>query len=470
MKIVKEAAMNDEQVQKRILEYTSVLSGAPQISGAVNEIYRDYESGNKDITLKSAYAGMLYAAVFAPALIGFVEWVLENAEKNGKYRLYFLSRDGWQMYLIASQMIRVRGLSIECRYLSVSRYSMKLPAYHLDIDKSIDSICVGGIDVTAVRILKRAGLTDEECREVLEETGIADESGRLLNYHEVIELKEKLRSSKKLIHFIYGHSTAAYDTAVNYLIQEGLCGDDSYYLVDSGWIGTLQCTVEKLVKSVNPDIDVEGCYFGMYEYPQDVRKEKFHTYYFSPERGLKHKCTFSNSLFETIVSSDEGMTMGYKRADGKYVPVKLSKNNPNFLQIKENIRILERLLGNMTLDKQAKPLIDRHVIYRLFRLFMSEPTQLEVSAYGDSRFSDNVLDDGCRSAAAQLDIEQIRNQRFISKLMIVFGIKKYELRESAWIEGSAVKAYGDNMAKRKAEFRHIRLCKGLIYMRKQMKA
>ena len=74
------------------------------------------------------------------------------------------------------------------------------------------------------------------------------------------------------------------------------------------------------------------------------------------------------------------------------------------------------------------------------------------------------------SAAAQLDIEQIRNQRFISKLMIVFGIKKYELRESAWIEGSAVKAYGDNMAKRKAEFRHIRLCKGLIYMRKQMKA
>ena len=462
--------MNDAREQKRILKYTSVLSGAPHISRAVNETYREYESENSDMALKSSYGGMLYIAVFAPALIGFVEWVLEAAEKNAKNRLYFLSRDGWQMYLIAAQMVQARGLPIECRYLNVSRYSMKLPAYHLDIDKSIDSICVGGIDVTAMRILKRAGLTDGECADVLEEAGIADESGRILNYHEVIELREKLRKSRRLTGFINKHSAAAYDTAVNYLIQEGLCEDGNYYLVDSGWIGTLQCAIEGLVKSVNSDIDVEGCYFGMYEYPQGVGKEKFHTYYFSPESGLRYKCTFSNSLFETIVSSDEGMTMGYERTAERYAPVRLSRKNPNFLQMKENIRILERLLGNMTLDKQKKPLIDKRVIYRLFRLFMAEPTRLEVSAYGDSRFSDNVLDDGCRSVAAQLDIEQIRNQRFISKLMIVFGVKKSELRESAWIEGSAVKAYGDNIAKRKAEFRHIRLCKRLIYMRKQMKA
>lgn len=152
--------MNDLQVKRRMEQYENVLEAAPQLKYALNQVCGETDR-RQDIQLKNSYSGMFYLAVFVPALIGFVEWVLDNAVKAGKNRVYFLSRDGWQMYLTASRMAKSRRLPIECRYLNVSRYSMKLPGYHMDIDKSIDSICVGGIDVTAGRILRRAALNDE---------------------------------------------------------------------------------------------------------------------------------------------------------------------------------------------------------------------------------------------------------------------------------------------------------------------
>lgn len=461
--------MNDLHVKRRMEQYENVLEAAPQLKYALSQMYGEADR-RKDIQLKNSYSGMFYLAVFVPALMGFVEWVLDNAVKSGKNRVYFLSRDGWQMYLIASRMVKSRGLPIECRYLNVSRYSMKLPGYHMDIDKSIDSICVGGIDVTAGRILRRAALTDEECAATMEETDTTSEAERILNYHEVISFRDKLKHSDKIKKYIYAHSAAAYDTAVGYLVQEGLCRDGKYYIVDSGWIGTLQCSIEKLIQSVNPDIEVEGCYFGMYEYPAGADKKKFHTYYFSPRNGLQRKCTFSNSLFETVVSSEEGMTIGYEKQDDKYIPVKKSAPNPNLGQMRNNIHILEAVLDIMQFDRCEQPLIDRRTVYRLFKLFMSQPTQLELATYGDNYFSDNVLDDGYKSVAAELDVDQIKNQRFMSKLMIILGFKKKELHESAWLEGSAVRAYGDDIRKRKAELVHIRLYKRFIYLRKQMKA
>lgn len=65
--------------------------------------------------------------------------------------------------------IKQKHLNIECKYLHVSRFSMRLPGYHFNMEKSIDSICVGGIDVTPLKILRRAALTDEECQNILNE-------------------------------------------------------------------------------------------------------------------------------------------------------------------------------------------------------------------------------------------------------------------------------------------------------------
>ena len=378
------------------------------------------------------------------------------------------------MYLIANEIVKQKHLNIECKYLHVSRFSMRLPGYHFNMEKSIDSICVGGIDVTPLKILRRAALTDEECQNILNELELNKEKDTILNYQQVIQLREKIRQSKLIRMYIQRHSVDAYENTVGYLKQEGLCDNSEYLLVDSGWIGTLQCSIEALVKSVNPDIEVQGCYFGMYEYPTGSSHEKFHSYYFSPESGLVRKSCFSNSLFETIVSSLEGMTKSYDKLENGYAPVMNDAHNPNADQMKKNIEALQMLLAQISFEKE-KNTIDIGTIEKLFYLFMSEPSIVEVKAYGDNLFSDDVIDGNYKKTAAELTWEQIRNQRFLRRMMIVSGVRKATLYESAWLEGSIVKAeFRENKSEdtgRKAQLEslHVRIYKYFVFLRKQLK-
>ncbi len=95
----------------------------------------------------SLYA-RLYLHTFAPVIVQFAGWVLDEAAGTGKKRLYFLGRDGYQPYLAACRLAEHRQLKIECRYLHVSRYCLRVPAYHLDMKRGLKQICAGGIDVT----------------------------------------------------------------------------------------------------------------------------------------------------------------------------------------------------------------------------------------------------------------------------------------------------------------------------------
>ena len=457
--------------QSRQQQYFDILQEAPTVKSAVDKTFQQYVAMKKE---EMPIDNKLYLLAITPALIGFAEWTLEEAARLGRKRVYFLSRDGYQMYLIAREIVRQRKLDIDCRYLHVSRYSMRVPGYHFNIEKSIDSICVGGIDVTPFKILRRAALTDEECENILSELELDKERNTILNYQQIIQLREKIRQSKRIRMYMQRHSVAAYEDAVGYLKQEGLCDNSDYLLVDSGWIGTLQCSIETLIKSVNPAIEVHGCYFGMYEYPAESLHEKFHAYYFSPDSGLRRKSCFSNSLFETIVSSIEGMTKGYTRIEDKYVPVMNSVNNPNADQMQKNIESLQTLLSKIVFEKNER-IIDTEIIEKLFYLFMSEPSIVEVKAYGDNLFCDDVIDGNYKKTAAELNWEQIKNQRFLRRLMIVSGVRKATIYESAWLEGSIVKAEFDegkdeNMGRKsQLESLHVRIYKYFVFLRKQLK-
>ena len=112
----------------------------------------------------------IYERVLAPTLYEYVLWVLQETLQSGKKRLYFLARDGYQMYLAAQQLCKQYDLDIECRYLKVSRYAVRVPEYHLLGDACLDRIFLSGIDISFYQILNRAALSEEEmiavCREI----------------------------------------------------------------------------------------------------------------------------------------------------------------------------------------------------------------------------------------------------------------------------------------------------------------
>lgn len=433
----------------------------------------------------------IYGCVLAPTLYEFVLWVLQEALQSGKKRLYFLARDGYQMYLAARQLCKQYDLDIECRYLKVSRYAVRVPEYHLLGERCLERICVGGIDVTFEKIMQRAALTDKEAGEIAALAGYTENYRKVINYHGVMQLRDRLKKIPLLFHYIDSHSKEAYGTAIGYLTQEGLLEPVPYALVDSGWIGTIQQSIEHLLHQKQPDRKLEGYYFGLYEIPEGERRENYHSFYFTPWGEIKRKVHFSNSLFEAVFSAPEGMTLSYRAEGGKdniiYVPVTDSRENLNRERISRYICWLEEFLQEkkQSLQQDSKrweqlpeknckcrnqfPQADSGYVEELLSPFMGNPTQFEAEAYGSLLFSDDVREDNNQKVSADFSEQEIKNHHLLNRLLIMTGVRKKVLHESAWIEGSIATCGTLNERGRVRNRWHAVFYKYVIYLRKWLK-
>lgn len=411
---------------------------------------------------------VLYLHVMAPVMISYVEWILREAVRTGKKRLYFLARDAWPMYQVACKLCKSRELQLECRYLKVSRYALRRAEYHLLGQACVDRICIGGINVTLDKVLDRAGLNEAEKEDALSRLHMQQQRDRVLTYHEVMALKERISAEKEILQAIDKHAGDAYPATLQYLEGEGLLEELPYALVDSGWVGTLQQTMQRLLQTRKPGLQLEGYYFGLYELPSGVDATGYHGFYFDPLHGLRRKVHFSNCLFETVFSSPDGMTMGYEKGTGS--PIESQQKNANA----DRLLRFDILLSRFT-DEYAKWLREENeepclhpvkLCERLLRPFMGNPEDWEAECFGCLHFCDDVLESGMQEVALELNTEELRNQHFVRKALIMHGIKKGELHESAWIEGSVVRN-GRNIRR---NLWNVACYKYFVYLRKLWKS
>ncbi len=427
---------------------------------------KEYEKLHKNLEASEE----IYLYGFAPVLIEFVRWLLDTAENQRRERLYFLSRDGYQMYLVAKVLSRELKYNIDCRYINVSRYSLRIPEYHLIGEKCLDKICIGGIDVTFEKVMKRAGLTDEEALQIGKLCGYDKKYKDVISYQEVIGLKDVLKKEKQFFRYVYTHSREAYEGVIGYLKQEGMCEGIDFAIVDSGWIGTMQQTLYHLIESTGNKPHMHGYYFGLYETPKEI-ESLYAAYYFEPKNGIKRKVNFSNCLFEAVFTSTEGMTLRYKKNGDIYEPEFDNHCNPNEEMVNKNIWLMQeytKIYCNSCehCDKLNKLSYEKlPFVYKLLKNIMATPSMEELKAYGEIKFSDDVLEGSLQKVAAELSDEEIKNQRFLNKALIMLGIKKGIIHESAWIEGSIVR----NGKRVKSYLRHARMYKYFVYIKKRFR-
>jgi hypothetical protein len=69
---------------------------------------------------------------------------------------------------------------------------------------------------------------------------------------------------------------------------------------------------------------------------------------------------------------------------------------------------------------------------------MGNPSRLEAGYYGSFLFSDDLCDAHIRKAANELTEQELKDAGAVSKLLIMAGISRKVIHESAWIEGSIV--------------------------------
>ncbi len=376
-------------------------------------------------------------------------------------------------YRIAEKIVEQEQLPVACYYLEGSRYAWRLAEYYLPDTDIIGKLCIGGVHVTLRKILKRGGLTDREAERVASVLGKTDEMDRQLSYAEVVRMKTSLAACRELELLVHAHAREAYQLTVRYFRQEGLLETEKLAVVDSGWIGSLQQTLERLlhfaakedpVRKAEKEITLQGFYFGMYELPRGADPAKYHAYYFAPYVDIEKKVRFSNCLFEAVCSAKEGMTIGYREEGGRIVPVYETGSNPNASVIEKNNRLLEQALNDYrSLSAMELPL--EEVRIRLEQL-MSMPTKQQAEDYGSYLFSDDVSDGSLQPVAVLMTREEINNQHVLRRLLWMKGIIKTDYKDSAWPEGSIVRS-GCHTA---YHLWHCRMYKRMVYLRKRLKA
>ena len=463
---------NREEYRKRLEYYRTVLQR--------NHLYmRAADSVRLPQAVCTARDGMtawrvreeVFLYVWLPVLTEYVEWVLEEAVKNGKKRLYFLARDGYMMYLMAKKLVDARGIDLDIRYLKISRFSIRNAEYYFVGKAALDTLCVGGIDISFEKIMKRANLTEEEALHIASLAGYMDNYKKVLNYQQLCSLKKELSGIGQLFVYIKKHAKNCYNTTVSYLRQEGLLEEIPYALVDSGWVGTLQLSLQRVLEHEKAGkLRLQGYYFGLYARPKGTNAGQYRAFYFG-EREIMRKIRFSNCLFETVFSAPEGMTQGYRLKEQElqesvYEAVENDSRNPNADVMEHFAKLLMQYAscyGETSDDRGAAPHKKRtRFVESLLKSMMGNPTQWEAEAFGELLFCDDVLELQLQPVAACWDEEELYKQRFFNKILIKLNLKSGNLHESAWAEGSIArfgKKAGNHM-------RQERLYKGFMYLRK----
>lgn len=383
--------------------------------------------------------------VVCPVIALYVLWVLTEAVKHRQKRLYFMARDGYLMYQAAVYYCEKYHLDIECRYIYCSRYALRVPMYHLDMKAALDYICSGGVDVTPAKIMKRADLTEHESKQVLAEVFQECGEHEILPYSELKRVKEKLMHCGSFLLYMKRHSEKKYPLLKGYLEQNGLLEDEPVAIVDSGWTGSIQRTLNLVLKKMGRKQSLEGYYFGLYELPSDVRRSDYHSFYFSPESGYWEKVFFSNCFYEAIISAPYGMTTGYTKRDDRYLPIcgRISTYNRRIL-LKERQCLREYLdKSSMGFSENMLLVIDfkkeKKIIGHNMSLLMSYPTKKEVDIYGKMNFTDDIRESEDCLLARKMNEAELNDNHFSNKILMLCGIKKGSVCESAWYEGSAAR-------------------------------
>ena len=457
----------EENIQQRLWKYKAILGQNPphlealEKSMAQQEGLSDYDN--------------IFLHIFAPSVTSFAKWVLGKAHSLGIKRLYFLARDGWLLQYAAEKLAKTAGYHIEMRYLKVSRYSLRMAQYRLMGEKCVDLICIGGIDISFQKIMKRAALTEEEARHVAELAGYSQQYLTPLNYTQIQGLKKVLAKTVPFLEYVRKHSEDCFGNTLGYLAQEGMLEEIPYALVDSGWIGTTQMSLQQLVSAaLGQERKMEGFYFGLYGLPPGADPGRYHGYYFTPGRGIHRKGKFSVCLFETVCSSPGGMALGYEKQGTRYLPREADGENPNRKIMERNRELLGQYLqayadsfsGGRSFGSYfcLNPQEGAALVAKLLKLCMGTPSKAEAELLGSLQFCDDVLELQMQKVAADWDIVEIKNQRFVSKILIKLNRKKEKLNESGWPEGSIAKAGGDV----RGNLRQERMYKYFMYARKAL--
>lgn len=342
------------------------------------------------------------ATVAGPLFYAFVRWTLAEAARRGVKRLYFLARDG-QIFLRVAQAIQAAEPGVvECRYLHASRLLFAGPA-ELESPAALRLLAAPtGQFHSRRQTLLQLGL-DETDWPTLFRTGDPDAN---LPPAEREALADWLLAPERRT-LLQAALTRRATEARAYLHAEGVRAGEPIALVDTGWFGTIQRSLEHILGA-----PLTGFYLGLLP-PGDrptAGEALGFTNHFAPlplQREESHKV-----LIELLAQSDHGPALGFVQVEcvapnalplpavqiGEVGPVNLAE-----------VRLLQDAVLTFTRralaveNETSVPEAERaRAVIEIYRGLHDAPTAREARVLGFTPHSDQYFEQRHASLCAEL--------------------------------------------------------------------
>lgn len=307
-------------------------------------------------------------SVAGPLLFGFVLWTLEEARKRGVKRLYFISRDGEILIKIAHLIIAKCGWDIQVRYLYGSRQAWR-PAAGEELDEwHAEWVMAIPTPTTLRSIFKRLAIPPQSIEGHALDAPLDFETRRKIWSHiknspigdAAIQARKECRAR-----------------AQRYLAQEGFEDDLPLGIVDIGWFGSMQRSVEAIIQTKRP---LHGFYFGLWNGSSERRLS-----FWREQPGFRILPQTNITLFERFTAALHGSVLGYAEINGRVEPIlEKDKTQPLIdwgLDLwQQSILKLTEVLLNSVDNIDPNGLFTR--ARGNFELFSQHPTPEEALAFG----------------------------------------------------------------------------------------
>jgi hypothetical protein len=371
------------------------------------------------------------AGVAAPALVGYVLWVLEQASSLGLQRLCFLSRDAQIFYEIALRLAPRLGVGTELRYVYGSRRTWNLAAADISDLSRQDWLFNSFMRSNAADVCARLGLPLANFAPMLESVGVSldpqtradqpQQSAALRRFAALPAVSNAvgpaIRRMRELVH--------------DYAIQERMASTRTG-LVDAGWTGRMIGALTTVTAAL-PQPQV---FFWAHEPrttgwtdPTRVRPYMYNT---ATGGDVDLRVPDTPYIIETFCMSDHGIVADYQREpDGHIEGIAETPANPavqawGFDIFRSTVyEFCDRIEWSGV--PPTAPIELRSVISRLLHAFWMTPTQQEAAAWGSYPYDSDPLARATRPLARPFDPNHLK--------AVVRG-EPIIREDRAWLQGS----------------------------------
>ena len=366
--------------------FSSLVAGTSRLARL-----QDQPANRHEATI-SEIAGSL----ISPIITFYALWLLREARKRGLQRLYFVARDGYLVKKVADALIQALGLRLESRYLYGSRQAWHLPAITDFSADSLSWLFEKTRTLTLRIVLGRLQTAPEDMSENLTSLGWPSSKwDRHLDDESLNQLREDLLGSTAFRGYVEKLVESKRETTVRYLEQEGLFDPAPWAIVDLGWHGRLQQSLEKLLAAKRPTTTF-GLYFGLYSDSPALAKLQTASYLDWDLRSPPESKDIPSLVFlmESFCTAPHGSTVGYQQqADGNVIP-KCRERGFEPLEkwgistVHATVEAFAKRLSELRLDAKILEWDAKPALLQSLGAFSKNPAAAEARAWGAFPYED----------------------------------------------------------------------------------